>query len=99
MGEGGDEEVIEVEEVAGEEEKWAAEVVATGAGDLFSTNKQEVTEAEELSAVSIVGLDTSKEEGLDTMIVGIKEALVKSGMEDSAKEVGDSAKEVEDSAK
>ena len=95
MGEGGDEEVIEVEEVAGEEEKWAAEVVATGAVDLFLTKKQEVREAEELSAVSIVGLDTSK----DTMIVGIKEALVKAGTEDSAKELGDSAKEVADSAK
>ena len=95
--EGGGEEVIEVEELAGEEERWAAEVVATGAGDLFQTNKQEGVE--ELSAVSILGLDTYKEVGLDTMTKGIKEASIKAGMEDSAKKVKDSVKEVEDSAK
>ena len=94
--EGGGEEVIEEEVEIGEEERWAAEVVATGAGDLFQTNKQEGVEAEELSAVSRLGLDTYKEEGLDTMTRGITEALVKAGMEDSAKQVEDSARRVGD---
>ena len=96
MEEGGGEET-EGEGVEEDEERWATEVVGTGAGDLLQASKQEEVEAEELSVVSMV--DLLKVGGLDTMILRIEEALVKAGMEVLAKEVKDMAKEVEDMAK
>ena len=59
----------------------------------MQTSKQVGVEAEQLSAVTMV--DPFKAWGLDTMIVGIKEALVREGMED-VKGVEVIAREVED---
>ena len=59
----------------------------------MQTSKQVGVEAEQLSAVTMV--DPFKAWGLDTMIVGIKEALVREGMEDVVKGVEIIAREVE----
>ena len=60
----------------------------------MQTSKQVGVEAEQLSAVTMV--DPFKAWGLDTMIMGIKEALVREGMEDVVKGVEVIAREVED---
>ena len=59
----------------------------------MQTSKQVGVEAEQLSAVTMV--DPFKAWGLDTMIMGIKEALVREGMEDVVKGVEVIAREVD----